>query len=356
MDSFRIFSHAEQTAQYLAHELLNRRWSGTMPGAPTLAAELEINHKTIEAALLLMEAEGTLVSQGSGRARRIAPLSVRKNKKSLRIGVLLHEDNDRQAPYILQIIQHLKEAGHVIYFTPKSMIELGMEIKRITPMVKKIEADAWIVLAGSSEVLEWFATQNKPTFSIFGRPDGLAIPYIAPDTTSTCLSTIRHLIQIGHRRIVSMDRSRRSFPDLGKNERAILAELSAHDIPSGEYNIPMWENSIEGFHEILDSLFSMTPPTALILYETPLFIAAQQFLSRRGLQVPDDVSMICASNEVLPLAWCQPKISHFSWDRKLLVKRVDRWAGRVSKGQKDVRQSFIPAELILGGTIGPAKR
>ncbi len=72
--------------------------------------------------------------------------------------------------------------------------------------------------------------------------------------------------------------------------------------------------------------------------------------------VPDDVSMICASNEVLPLAWCQPKISHFSWDRKLLVKRVDRWAGRVSKGQKDVRQSFIPAELILGGTIGPAKR
>ena len=42
-----------------------------MPGAPTLAKELEVDRNTVETALRRLEEVGLLVGQGAGRKRRI---------------------------------------------------------------------------------------------------------------------------------------------------------------------------------------------------------------------------------------------------------------------------------------------
>jgi hypothetical protein len=39
--------------------------------------------------------------------------------------------------------------------------------------------------------------------------------------------------------------------------------------------------------------FQHTPPTALIINESLLFIAAQQHLARRGIAAPENISLIC---------------------------------------------------------------
>jgi hypothetical protein len=49
------------------------------------------------------------------------------------------------------------------------MLELGMRVSRIAKVVERIDAGAWIILAGSREVLEWFADRPVPTFALFGR-------------------------------------------------------------------------------------------------------------------------------------------------------------------------------------------
>ena len=64
MASFTILTPSQQVAAHLRGELLQGRWSGTMPGVPALAAELEIDRKTAALALAHLEAEGLLVSQG----------------------------------------------------------------------------------------------------------------------------------------------------------------------------------------------------------------------------------------------------------------------------------------------------
>jgi DNA-binding transcriptional regulator YhcF (GntR family) len=61
----------EQVAEHLRGELHRGRWTETIPGLQKLAEELEVNSKTIEYALNLLEAEGLLVGQGAGRKRRI---------------------------------------------------------------------------------------------------------------------------------------------------------------------------------------------------------------------------------------------------------------------------------------------
>lgn len=78
------------------------RWQGEMPGAPLLAAELGVHRNTVEAGLALLESEGLLVPQGTGRRRKIQ-LPDKPQCPSLRVAILLGEAVDRGITQILDL-------------------------------------------------------------------------------------------------------------------------------------------------------------------------------------------------------------------------------------------------------------
>ena len=71
MKSINVLSATEQVAEHLRNELLRGALSGSLPGAHPLAEELGVNHKTVKAALQMLEKEGLLVGRGAGRRRKI---------------------------------------------------------------------------------------------------------------------------------------------------------------------------------------------------------------------------------------------------------------------------------------------
>jgi len=162
----------------------------------------------------------------------------------------------------------------------------------------------------------------------------------------------RELIRLGHRRIVLLCRRLRRLPEPGRIESAFLAELAAAGIRVSDYNLPDWDETIAGFHARLVSLFKLSPPTALIVDEPPLFAATQQFLAERNLRVPAHVSLVCTDADTSFL-WCHTPISHIGWDSRPVIRRVVRWAAAVSKGRTDLRQTLFPAHFVRGGSIGP---
>ena len=95
-----------------------------------------------------------------------------------------------------------------------------------------------------------------------------------------------------------------------------------------------------------------TAPTALIVDETPLFIAAQQYLVGRNFRVPEQVSLVSTDYDA-SLRWCRPPIAHIRWHSEPIVRRIVRWAKAVSQHRADVKQVDFPAEFVPGGTIGP---
>ena len=352
MSAFRVLTAAEQVAAHLRAELAAGRWHGSMPGAGRLEAELEVGRNTVEAALRQLESEGLLVSLGGRRRRRIQ-IPDNLPAPSLRIAILVPEASDLVVDYVVEIQHRLEDAGHKVVHAARFMLDLGMDVRRIARMVDKTEADAWVVGAGSREVLEWFATRPQPVFALFGRQAGLDMAGTKPNKPPLYAVATRHLIDLGHRRIVLLARSIRRLPEPGVSERAFLGALEAHGIATGTFNIPDWEESIDGFHERLSSLFQTTPPTALIIQEAALFAAAHQFLAGRGIRVPEQVSLIC-TDACPTFAWFKPPIAHIRWDSRPVVRCVVRWAGNVSRGKRDVRQTLTPAEFVAGGTIGPA--
>jgi len=352
MAIFRPLSMIEQVAAYLRTELAGGRWKGAMPGVYQLVEEIQVSRKTVDAALQVLEKEGLLAGQGAGKRRKIT-LPKDLALPSMRVQILLYEEDDRKVGYFLNLQHRLLEAGFVSAFADKTLLELGMDEKKVARFVKKNEADAWIVVAGSREVLQWFAGQPAPAFAIFGRIANMPLASSAPKKAPALISALNRLTELGHRRIVMLAREERRTPVPGFVGRLFLGELEARGIPVGPYNLPDWEDSVQGFHDRLDSLFGATPPTALMISVASHFFAAMQYLSLRGIHAPRDVSLICFDPDP-GFAYCQPAISHINWDPKPLINVVMRWANQIRKGKNVRRTHPIKAEFIEGGTVGPA--
>lgn len=353
MEPLRVLTAAEQVAGHLRLALESGEWGGRIPGGNQLAGLLGVGRNTVEAALQLLEDKGVLVAQGPGRRRVVLPELV-KTTPTLRVAILLSVASDRKQDYIVDFQHKLVEAGHVALYSEKSLSELAMDVQRIERMVQRTKADAWVVLAGSREVLEWFIGQGIPVFALFGRRRDLPVAGAGPDKVDAFRDVVRHLVALGHRRISLVALTARRLPEPGLPERAFLEEIEAHGIPTGPYHLPDWEESPEGLQDLLDSLFMMTPPTALLIDEAHLFHAVKHHLAEKGIRTPGDVSLVCTDPDPT-FEWCRPQISHIHWDSGQLVRRIVKWASNVARGKRDRRQTVTVAEFVHGGTIGPAK-
>jgi hypothetical protein len=353
MTPWQRLSTIDQFTAHLRVELLSGHWAGTMPGVHRLAEEFALNRKTVEAALRRLEDEGLLVGQGAGRKRRIE-LPKDHAPSTLRVAVLVFDSPARGVDYMVELGHLIEMAGHVPFFTDKTLEELGMDVGRVARFVKKTEADAWVVCAASQEVLEWFAEQETPAFALFGRMAGLPLAGTKPDKILAQREATRCLLGHGHHRITLLCRRQHRLPQPARGVRAFLGELESAGIATGAFNIPDWEESPEGFEHLLESMFGgPTPPTGLILDEAFLYHAAHHHLAQRSLRVPQDVSLVCTDNDP-DFAWCMPSVAHIRWDSRPVVRRVVNWTANISRGKKDIRQKLTKAEFIAGGTVGVA--
>ncbi len=354
MQIVRFQSKVEQTAEHLRVEMQRGRWGALMPGRNQLAKDLGINSKTVEEALRLLERENLLIPQGAGRRRRIV-IPEGAKPPSLRVAVLYYDAEARGESDMVNLLHLLADAGHAPFSARKSLLELGMNVRRVASMVEETQADAWVVLGGSRDVLEWFASRPTPAFALFGRRRDLMIAGAGPHKPPALSALTKRLIELGHERIVMMVRAERRLPQPGATERAFLETLQRHGLSPSPYNLPDWEEKVDGFHHCLEELFRLTPPTALILDEAPFFMAAMQFCSQRGLKAPERISLACCDPDP-NFFWCKPAITHIGWDAAPVIQRVLRWAANVSRGKQDRRQIETKATFFEGGTIGPVCR
>lgn len=351
MKKLNIVSIYSQIAAHIRQHIIEGYWKDYLPGLNVLASELNVNRKTISLALEQLEKEGYLEPQGARKRRRIV-LHQKASPTKLRVAVLSFDNPDEWEPYIRQLPLLLQDAGHDCFIARSSLLALGMNPLRVAKLVADTSADAWIVGSASKEVLEWFAEQPFPTFALCGRRGGLPIAGIGPDKISAICEAVRHLIGLGHKRIVAINRRDRRYPEPGTTEKCFLNELEAHGISTGSYNLPDWDDSSEYPGECLDRVFRLTPPTAILAYEPSVFLAVQNHLARRGIFAPEHISLM-ATDWDPNFRWMKPTIAHIRWDYSPWLRRVSRWVDNISRGRGDIRQSLSKAKFINGETLAP---
>jgi hypothetical protein len=365
--SFRIKSPAEQVAAHLEAEILRGRWREQMPGVIRLSSDLRVNRTTLQAGIRLLEIQGLLEPTGEKKRRRIVmpkgsslvglrgTLPENGSTRRLRVRILLFGKGDETSREMLHLVQHLHMTRHVPEFASRSLWSLGMDVRRVARFVEANPADAWVVIAGSREILEWFAGQSFPCFALLGGFRGVDLAGAKPDKVGAQREALLRLTERGHRRIVKVVINDRIYPIPGQMEQSFLDDLESLGIPTGPYNLPAWGEDPAMFYQRLDSLFRNTPPTALFLDAVSLFHAARDHLAQKGIVAPRDVSLICDDPDI-SFTWMQPSVAHIHWSFQPLARRVAQWLDNVASGKEDRRQTLIRAKFVEGGTIGPVAK
>lgn len=352
MKPFRPLSTSDQLTIHLRNEITNARLTGEMPGVNQLVKALGVNSAAVNAALQRLEEEGLLISQGLRRSRLIA-LNAHTKSSTMKIGMLYYDTHDIYRGNSIELRRAIEESGHTPVIAPKTMFELGMNVSRITRHVSKIDVDAWIIYAGSSEVLKWFSSQQLPAFAIYGRLMNAGLAGMGIKKTRVTEIVVKKLVDLGHKRIVLLVREERRKPSYGLPERFFIEQLEANGIKTGPYNIPDWTDNPEGLRCCLDNLFKHTPPTAVLVSDPSIFHAVQEHLSRNRIIAPENISLFCY-DYAESFDWCLPSIAHLQWDPRPTERRVIQWIGNISKGKEDRKLSYTKAEYIDGASIGPA--
>ncbi|MEY3394706.1 MAG: hypothetical protein RL346_942 [Verrucomicrobiota bacterium] len=349
MKSIKIRTPSEQVADHLRDEILARTWIDTLPGEGWLARELAVGRDTVKAAVQHLELQGLLESQGIGRSRRIV-LPKNARSQSLHVKILLYEMDDAGADYIVQLRHQLELAEHSVSYASKTLFDLRHSAAQVEKFVRENPADAWIVLAGGRSVLEWFSQSGIPAFALFGRMQSFRIAGAGPDKAPAFRELANRLVDLGHRKIVMMVREERRKPNVGRLEQLFLDELKARGISVGAYNLPDWDDTPQGFQKRLDSLFRVTPPTALFLDTSTLFYAAQHYLAHHPNQELRKVSLFCSDYHPA-FEWCKPSVACFNYDIKPVIRHAVLWVNKLSLGQNHHRQLSVKVTFVDGQTI-----
>ncbi len=352
MEPFTPLSVVDQLVAHLRGAITRGELGGSMLGIRRLANTLEVSSNTVTAAFERLERDGFLESQGPGRRSRIV-LPEDFVRSAFRVTLLLYEREDLQLIYVAEIQQCLKEKGYIVNLADQSLVEMGMKVNQIARMVNRTKTDAWVILSATQEVLEWFVAHSVPAFALSGRFRGLPLAGTGPGKVVAFRTAVRRLVELGHRRIVLLQPDHMRKPTLALLLRESLEELESHGIQTGPYNLPDWEQTPEGLRRCLDTLFALSPPTALILDRAFEYIATCQYLALQGIHAPRDVSLICTDDD-LTFEWCEPSVSCICWDSRPWVRRIVRWVANLASGMDDRRQSFTKAKFAERDSIGPA--
>ena len=124
-------------------------------------------------------------------------------------------------------------------FAPKCQMDLSEDPRRRNSQIERTPADAWVVINGSQELLEWFSTGPIPAIAVGGRM--IKVPIAGAARVTPYRDLYRKLIEMGHRRITLIGPRERRMPELSGIELTLKEELISHGLSFGDFNAPEHE-------------------------------------------------------------------------------------------------------------------
>ncbi|MBZ9954860.1 substrate-binding domain-containing protein [Mesorhizobium sp. BR1-1-15] len=230
--------------------------------------------------------------------------------------------------------------------------------------------DGFIVfcIEGGSRLVELARERKLPFVALDLDSEDGSVAAIGVDNIAGASLAARHLTELGHRRfavlalpfadgrtgIISPEELR-AAAYAGTRDRltGYFRELSRVGIDTSK--VPVYEtaNDASSTKAGLETIFaSGEPPTAILAMSDRMALATLEWLSARGLNVPDDVSVI-GFDGVPEAALSEPPLTTVAQPiaemGRLAVKAILENDGKVSR-------QLLPVELIVRASSAPPRR
>jgi DNA-binding LacI/PurR family transcriptional regulator len=208
-----------------------------------------------------------------------------------------------------------------------------------------------IAVFGRPPIGEWALKHGVRMIFLGGIVGDLRIPMVGVRSALLAAEAMKQLTTLGHRRIVLplCDRPpsfAASLKDAVRTglESVGVSYVASYHTPESPYQRP------EVVWNMVESAMDRAMPTGLILLDWKELVTVSCLLTKRGLRIPEDISVILL-NEQMEADWFVPKLSCFRFPVMRLAQLLTRW---VDGQPLEESMRILSADFEAGASIAPA--
>jgi len=199
-------------------------------------------------------------------------------------------------------------------------------------------------------LIEDLQNTSIPVVALWHGSRDSGIPTVSVDNRAGVTAVVDHLVGLGHRRLAFAGPKR--LGDITEREEAYSASLERHRLERRAAYVQDAANDYEGGAAALDRLMDLDlPPTAIVAPTDVLAIGMLHAAQRRGLGVPEDVS-IAGFDDIPVAAVSVPSLTTVRMPTEaMIVAAVDLVIG--SGDASPDRHPVLQPELVVRASTGP---
>jgi LacI family transcriptional regulator len=222
---------------------------------------------------------------------------------------------------------------------------------------KQVDGLLLVPAGGADETVEFLANHTVPFVLLDRRVPGMDVDVVRCDSEKGAHDIVRHLLDLGHRRIAALGGSAQITSSLDRVDGYRRA-MSEAGLQREAHRAYFTSFTVAGGYEAAEMALAESPlPTAFFATNNFIAIGAMRLLKERGLSVPDDLSVV--SFDDLPAAIVlDPFLTvieqhAYEMGRRATQLLLERLHG---KGSKEPQEILIPTELIIRRSSAPPRK
>ncbi|SON55278.1 HTH-type transcriptional repressor CytR [Hartmannibacter diazotrophicus] len=262
---------------------------------------------------------------------------------------------DISNPFYLDIYKGVEEAA----FEAGYKVLMGdardddVRIEHYIDTVRERHADGMILMIGHlPEKLITGAAKLPPIVVALEAIENLELPTVRVDNVAAARKAVRHLVDLGHRRIAHITGPLDEYLGKARLEgyrRALEEAGIAFDpdlVLAGDFSLVVGHNQTE---RLLDRRI---PFTAIFAASDQMAIGAVTALRSRSLTIPDNVSVV-GFDDTLMASMIDPALTTIHQPRREIGRAaMGLMIERLTKAGTPADRCF-PTELVVRGSTGP---
>lgn len=216
-----------------------------------------------------------------------------------------------------------------------------------------------VILAGPHSLREEDRdlASAAPLVLVNSQRRGLPVPAIISDSRQGAYLATRHLIDLGHRRLLHLSGpTDPDFSSTSDRQAGFLAAARAAGLLVEPDQVEPCGATLTGGEAAMKRLLARhRPPFAVFAYNDVAAIGALRACRAAGLRVPEDVSLVGFDN-VLPTEYTDPPLTTVNQQKFRMGEEAVVLLLRLIGGESGADDVVLPCDLVVRGSTAPPGR
>ncbi|MFL0498683.1 LacI family DNA-binding transcriptional regulator [Priestia megaterium] len=273
-------------------------------------------------------------------------------KRTQTIGLLIPNIAN---PFYSEFARNLEDRAHELGY---SIVICSTDYneekeKKYVSLLMRKQVDGFIITSGFTNVglIQEVMNQKIPVALIAYSIPTLSLNSIGIDDYKAGYQATAHLAELGHKRIAVIAETVQSSNDRVRGYKDALKEYQL------EFDINLYietKATVEDGEIATDKLLNVEePPTAIFAFNDILAIGTMQCAKKRGLSIPENLSVIGCDNTILALI---PSLTTMGQPlREMGYEAADILIEEIEGKKTRKHQILLSPELVIRDSTGPLK-